>query len=86
MSTLSQYVHQQYMKLSTIYFSISYGLKSQESLNLSNASAIDQNEADSSIVENESFESGDDSLNAHRAAGYETILVPEIPRIYEDDN
>ena len=38
------------------------------------------------IVENESFESTDDPLNAHRAAGYETTLVPEIPRIIEDDN
>ena len=38
------------------------------------------------IVENESFESADDPLNAHRAAGYETTLVPEIPRIIEDDN
>ena len=38
------------------------------------------------IVENESFESVDDPRNAHRAAGYETALVPEIPRIYEDDN
>ena len=28
----------------------------------------------------------DDPLNAHRAAGYETTLVPEIPRIIEDDN
>ena len=41
---------------------------------------------DSSIVENESFESVDDPLNAHRAAGYQTILVPEIPRVTEDDN
>ena len=38
------------------------------------------------IVENETFESVDDPLNAHRAAGYETTLVPEIPRIIEDDN
>ena len=28
----------------------------------------------------------DDQLNAHRAAGYETTLAPEISRIYEDDN
>ena len=28
----------------------------------------------------------DDPLNAHRAAGYETTLVPETPRIIEDDN
>ena len=28
----------------------------------------------------------DDPLNAHRAAGYETTLVPEIPRIIEEDN
>ena len=66
--------------------SISYGLNNQEILNLLDASAIDETEADSSIVENGSFESVDDPLNAHRAAGYETTLVPEIPRIYEDDN
>ena len=41
---------------------------------------------DNSIVENESFESADDKTNAHRATGYETTLVPEIPRIIEDDN
>ena len=28
----------------------------------------------------------DDPLNADRAAGYETTLVPETPRIIEDDN
>ena len=28
----------------------------------------------------------DDPLNAHRAVAYETTLVPEIPKIYEDDN
>ena len=28
----------------------------------------------------------DDPLNADRTAGYETTLVPEIPRIIEDDN
>ena len=66
--------------------SIYYGLNSQEILNLSDISAIDETEADSLIVENESFESVDDPLNAHRAAGYETTLVPEIPRIIEDDN
>ena len=49
--------------------SISYGLNSQETLNLSDASAIDETEADSSIVENESFKSVDDPLKAHRAAG-----------------
>ena len=38
------------------------------------------------IAENENFESADDPLNAHRAAGYETTLVPEISRIIEDDN
>ena len=38
------------------------------------------------IVENESFESVDDPLNAHRAAGYETTLIPEIPIIIEDVN
>ena len=38
------------------------------------------------IVENKNFESVDDPLNAHRAEGYETTLVPEIPRIIEDDN
>ena len=38
------------------------------------------------IIENESFESVDDPLNAHRAAGCETTLVPDIPRIIEDDN
>ena len=38
------------------------------------------------IVENESFESVDDPLNARRAAWYETTLVPEILRIIEDDN
>ena len=66
--------------------SISYGLNCQEILNLLDASAIDETEADSSIVENESFESVDDPLNAHRAGGYETTLVPELPRITEDDN
>ena len=66
--------------------SISYGLSSQELLNLLDVSAIEETEADSSIVENESFVSVDDPLNAHRAAVYETILVPEIPRIIEDDN
>ena len=28
----------------------------------------------------------DDPLSAHRTAGYETTLVPEIPRIIEEDN
>ena len=28
----------------------------------------------------------DDPLKAHRAAGYKTTLVPEIPTIIEDDN
>ena len=32
------------------------------------------------------FESVDDPLNAHRAAGYETTLVSEIPTIIEDNN
>ena len=49
MCTLSQYFHQQYTKLATSpkknhFFkdiSISYGLNSQEILNLSDASAID---------------------------------------------
>ena len=59
---------------------------SQELLNLLDVSAIDETEADSSIVENESFVSVDGPLNAHRAAVYETTLVPEIPRIIEDDN
>ena len=66
--------------------SISYGLNSQEILNLSDISAIDETEADSFIVKNEIFESVDDPLNAHRDAGYETTPVPEIPRIIEDDN
>ena len=66
--------------------SISYGLNCQEILNLLDASAIDETEADSSIVENESFESVDDPVNTHRAAGYETTSVAEIPRIIEDDN
>ena len=66
--------------------SISYGLNSQKILNLSDIPVIVKTEADSLIVENESFESVDDPLNAHRAAGYQTILVPEIPRVTEDDN
>ena len=53
---------------------------------MSGISAIDETEADSSIVENESSESVGDPWNAHRAAGYETTLVPENPRITEDDN
>ena len=61
--------------------SISYGLNNQEILNLSDISAIDETEADSFIVKNEIFESVDDQLNAHRAPGYETTPVPEIPRI-----
>ena len=40
----------------------------------------------SSIVHNESFESVDDPLNAHRPAGYGTTPVPEIPRTINDDN
>ena len=61
MCTLSQYVHQEYMKPSTISkeknkfykdISISYGLNSQEILHLSDASATDETEVDSSIVEN----------------------------------
>ena len=98
MRTLSQYVHQQYMKLSTISkekkkfykdISIFYGLNCQEILNLSDISAIaaiGKTEADNLIVENESSESVDDALNTHRAGGYETTLVPEIPRIIKDDN
>ena len=94
MCTLSQYIHQQYELLNYLKgknkfykdISISYGLNSQEMLNLSDSSAINETEADSLIVENESFESVNDPLNAHRAAGYETILVPEIPRIIQDDN
>ena len=66
--------------------SISYGLNSQEILNLPDISVIGETAANSSVVENESFESVDDALNAHWAAGYETTLVPEIPRIIEDDN
>ena len=66
--------------------SISYGLNSQEILNLPDISAIGETAENSSVVENESFESVDDPLNAHRAAGYETTLVPEIPRITEEDN
>ena len=65
---------------------ISYGLNCQEILNLPHISAIDETEADSLIVENKRFEPADHPLNAHRAAGYETTLVPEIPRIIEDDN
>ena len=61
-------------------------LERQEILNLPEVSAIDETEGDSLIVENESFESVDDPLNAHRTAGYETTFVPEIPRIIEDDN
>ena len=66
--------------------SISSGLNSQEILNLSNASGIDETAADSSIVENESFESVDDPLNAYRAAAYGATLAPGVPRITEDDN
>ena len=51
-----------------------------------NASAIYETESDSFIVENESFESVDDPLNADKATGYETILIPQIPRIIEDDH
>ena len=65
---------------------ISYGLNCQEILNLPHISAIDETEADSLIVENKRFEPADHPLNAHRAAGYENTLVPEIPRIIEDDN
>ena len=56
--------------------SISYGLNSQEILNLSDASEVDETKANSSIVGNESLESVDDSLNAHRDSGYETTLFP----------
>ena len=95
MSNLSQYVHHHYMKLSTISkrknkfckdISISYGLNSQKILNLSDIPVIVKIEADSLIVEIGSFESVDDPLNAHRAAGYETTLIPEIPIIIEDVN
>ena len=94
MCTLRQYFLQQYMTLSTTQkkkqvlqdISISYGLSSQEILNLSDISANDETEGDNLIAENENFESADDPLNAHRAAGYETTLVPEISRIIEDDN
>ena len=55
-------------------------------MNLSDISAIDETEADRLIVENESSESADDPLNVHKAVGYETTLVLEIPRIIEDDN
>ena len=55
-------------------------------MNLSDISAIDETEADRLIVENESSESVDDPLNVHKAVGYETTLVLEIPRIIEDDN
>ena len=56
--------------------SISYGLNNQEILNLSDILATDEIEADSLIVENDSFESVDDQLNAYRAAEYETTFVP----------
>ena len=65
---------------------ISYGLNSQEILNLSDISSIDETDADILAVENESFESVDDPLNVHRTTGYETTLVPEIPTIIEDNN
>ena len=52
-------------------------------MNLSDVSANEETAADSSIVGNESFESVDDPLNAHRAAGYVTTFNPEIPRIIE---
>ena len=55
-------------------------------MNLSDISAIDETEADRLIVENESYESVDAPLNVHKAVGYETTLVLEIPRIIEDDN
>ena len=58
--------------------SISYGLNDQETLNLPDISAIGETAENSSIVKNESFESVDDPLNAHRAAGHETTLAPEI--------
>ena len=94
MCTLRQYFLQQYMTLSTTQkkkqvlqdILISYGLSSQEILNLSDISANDETEGDNLIAEYENFESADDPLNAHRAAGYETTLVPEISRIIEDDN
>ena len=59
--------------------SISYGLNSQKILNLSDVSATDETEGESSIAENESFESVDGPLNAHSAPGHETTLTPEIP-------
>ena len=65
---------------------ISYGLNSQDILNLPDISAIGETAEKSSIVENESFESVDDPLDGHKAAGYEITLVTEIPRIIEDDN
>ena len=61
--------------------SIIYGLNSQEILNLSDISATGETKADRLIVENESFQSVDDPLNARRAAGYETTLVSEIPSV-----
>ena len=77
-----------YLKRKNKFFEnifISYGLNIQKLLNLSDVTAIDETAADSSIIENESFESVD-QLNAHRAAGYEITLFPEIPRINDDDN
>ena len=38
------------------------------------------------VEKNESFESVNDPLNAHRAAGYEKNLVPEVHRITDDNN
>ena len=52
-------------------------------MNLSDVSANEETAADSSIVGNESFESVDDPLNAHRAAGYATTFNTENPRISE---
>ena len=66
--------------------SISHSLSSQEILNLPDISAIGETVENNWIVENENFESVDDPLNAHKAAWYETTLVPEIPRIIEEDN
>ena len=47
--------------------SISYGLNSQELLNLSDVSAINETTADSLIGENECFESVNDPLNDRAA-------------------
>ena len=48
--------------------------------------AIDKTAADSLIVENESFESVNLPLNTHRAIRFETILVPVVHIIIDNDN